>query len=151
MSAGSSIADEQGYGATARAALTIYEGHARRTGRTARLIERLGPDDQVVCPNNTIADHLRRRLREAKKPSVRVIVVDPREVPLTRVATAPRGRTFYEHTWVLDFFMRQLSEAERDLDRWAAAMSKTWPAAPGPESERAYDLERSHPYVAPEG
>lgn len=125
-----SIADDCGFGAIARTAIVMFDTSRRGAGRTHRMIERLSDEDQVVCPNEQIARYVRDALKRAGKPGTRVLVVDPRRSPLESAGTAPRGRTFFEHTWVFEYYLAVLGDAERHLEGFARAMSKTWPQAP---------------------
>lgn len=120
--------DEYGFAAAAKAGLRMFEACSRQSGRTMRMIERVTEDDQIVASTEREATRIRQLLKAARKPKVRVHVVDPSRVPMSAgVGTAPHGRTFFEHSWVLQFFERRMEGAERDLEIFQRETSKTWP------------------------
>jgi len=120
--------DEYGHSAAAKAGILMFEMGCRQTGRTMRLIERVTNDDQIVAPTSQVAEHLRRELKRAGK-ATQVLVIEP-GTPMYRAGSAPRGRTWFEHTWTQAFFEIALESAKRDLEHFQRSMSKTWPEAP---------------------
>ena len=143
--------DEYGFAAAARVGLDMYDLSCRRTGRTLRLIERVTEEDQIVVHSKEMNDQLTRALSLAGKPKVRVIIVRPGEHPLSRVGTAPQGRTFFDHEFVRLLVENHISEAMASLALWQREMSKTWPHAPdlgeSPQSSRMneFDITMARP------
>jgi hypothetical protein len=124
------VYDEYGFGSAANVGIELFATMARGTGRTFRLIERVANGDQIIVADAREAERIRKLLISARKPGVTVLVVPPGECPIHHVSTAPRGRTFYEHNWVYEYWHRVLDAAARDLVIWQQATSKTWPQAP---------------------
>lgn len=129
------MTDEYGFGAAASSALILYEMTQRGSGRTARMIERAQDGDQIVCANGRECDRIFRLLAKARKSNVRVFVVNENH-PLSRMEPA-RGRTFFDHGWILQHFENALKLAARDLEHFQRATSKTWPEAPPPMDSKA--------------
>jgi hypothetical protein len=125
--------DECGYAATLKSSLHYFAINSRQTGRTSRLIERVKDGDQIVAPSAEVARYIERRLREYGKNNIKVFSVSPSEMPLNFVGTAHHGRTFFEHSWVERFFINAIDQAEKQLESYSIAMSKTWPEAPKPQ------------------
>lgn len=135
-----SKSDVYGFSAAAQSGLQLFEIASRQSGRTARLIERVGQYDQIIVPNSQMADEIRRRLRLAGKQTVKVIMVPPNTNPLAHVGTAPLGRTFFEHEWIRCRIAQAIAGAADDIDAMQAAMSKTWPKAPDPSDSQNAEL-----------
>ena len=123
------MSDEYGLTAAAKTGLRIFEMSSRGSGRTARLVERVTDEDQIVVPKREVAEYIRRKLRDAGKKT-RVLVVD-RFNPEHR---AQNGRTFFDHTWIEQYIRDATCRAEDDIEAMQRAMSKTWPEAPKPDS-----------------
>ena len=125
--------DEYGFSAAARMALQLFETNSRQTGRTARMIERVRDGDLIVTSMGKEALRLERLLKEAKKTGVKIIVCNSDDYPIERARGAIPSRVFFDHSWVLAYFQRELEHADARLERLQREMSKAWPEAPEPD------------------
>jgi hypothetical protein len=128
--------DEYGIAAAARVGVLMYEQACRNSGRTSRMIERVTDEDQIIVPSGDVSRHVRYMLKEAGKKT-QVFVVRPGDVPMRTVGTAPKGRTFFDHTWIEQHVLHALTCSERDLEAFQRATSKTWPEKPKADSQSA--------------
>jgi hypothetical protein len=120
------MSDEYGMTAAAKTGLRIFEMSSRGSGRTARLVERVTDEDQIITPTREASDYIRHRLRDAgKKTRVFTIPVDR-----FKPEYSANGRTFFDHTWIEQYMLQSICRAEDDIEAMQRAMSKTWPEAP---------------------
>lgn len=118
--------DEYGYGEVAKVAIQLFEQSARQSGRTMRMIERVSDGDRIVVTTDQERRHIEVRLREAGKTKVRVIVWS-NDGFSDAFRGQPEGRTFFDHTWVHQHFLRCLKNAETDLEHLQRETSASWP------------------------
>lgn len=122
--------DEYGFIAAALSGLNLFEVTQRASGRTSRMLERVTDDDQIVFSNEREKSRVERLLKKSGKMKVRLYVVDPKRVPMELVGTAPRGRTFFDHSWSREFLMHRIHQANHALGVFQRETSKTWPESP---------------------
>lgn len=113
--------DEYGIGSAASMGLHLYEASSRGTGRTTRMVERLRDDDQVVCRSAKEAERIRRLLKDAGK-STKVVSVQHASDLYDRTQRA-KGRTYFDHDWVHQYFVDAVKDAEDNLRRHADRLS----------------------------
>jgi hypothetical protein len=136
--------DEYGHAAAIKTGLRMFEACSRSSGRTMRMVERVTEDDQIVTGTEREAVRLRQLLKQAGKPGTVVRVAPPDGHPMhDGVGTAPEGRTFFDHTWVLRYFEHRIENAERDLEYFQRECSKTWPEKMEPDASAARILQAS--------
>ncbi|QKV20259.1 hypothetical protein [Oricola thermophila] len=121
--------DDFGCAAALRAALAAFEAGCRRTGRTARLVDRVSDGDVVYCATRPVARHLEERLREVGKPGVRVLLCEPGTVQA--LAVLRHGGVYFESDWVIGFFEVAIDRAARAMAA-AADISRGDKFASGP-------------------
>lgn len=107
--------DHANIGAAIRAVASGYFHGARRSGRTEALIDRLKSGDRVVCPDNRVANDLRRRCQMRGK-HIDCIVVSPHSPERLIERDRSTGRTIFEHSWVEQFYLDVLDRARKDID-----------------------------------
>jgi hypothetical protein len=116
--------DQYNIGPTLQASLSMYTEHARQTGRTTRLIDSLKEGDRVVCLNARESERIRRLIQERGLKGVEMVTNHPDEAGelLGRLPT-PQGLTLFEHTWVEEYFRRELEKASSRLRELQNALS----------------------------
>lgn len=103
-----------GIGAAVRGAVHIYFQSARGTGRTSTLVESLKDGDRVVFTNQAEARRVERLLRD-RGVEAECIVVSMREPGAIFKRGTSQGRTILDHTWVEQFYLNALEDAQRHL------------------------------------
>lgn len=127
--------DNYGIGSAASMALHLYESASRRSGRTSRMIAAAGEDDLIVCRTEKEAERLRRLLKEAGK-CTKVKAIPHTDELHERIGARPRGRAIFDHSWVHQFFVDAVKDAEDNLQRIEDALSSV---------PRDRIAEKSHP------
>jgi hypothetical protein len=110
-----------GIGAAVRSMLTVYLTSSRRTGRTLSMVESVKDGDRIIFTNSLEAGRVKRLLQE-RKVDVECRVMAVHENPLSKFGTA-QGRTIFDHTWVEEYYAREIEEAMNRLDHLERAMS----------------------------
>ena len=105
---------DYGYKAALQAGLQVYENASRASGRTARMIERVNPDDVIVCADGRAGHFIQQRLRDAGKQA-HVVVCDPTPYALDERMRGIQARVFFEHTWELRYWEQVLASAAEAL------------------------------------
>jgi hypothetical protein len=131
--------NDYGYVAVALAGLELFEMSARRFGRTERLIAAVRDGDRVICSSTDHQRDLKRRLRDAGKPNVTVVVSDPRRGAPLGLVSAKRCRTFFDHPYVLERVRLSIRGAGIELAEWEKEMSRD--PAPQVEERTARNFE----------
>lgn len=114
--------DHSGIGAALEGAAKVYFLAARRTGRTAALIESLKDGDRVVFASPVAAREFENRCREAdKRIDTVVLSVDRAYEYLAR--KRPKGRLVFDHGWVEDYYLASLRRSAEFIDRMQLELS----------------------------
>jgi len=117
--------DEYGYGAAIKTGLQFFETASRQSGRTTRLLERVKDGDRIIVSNPAMGQLIQGKLAQLGKRLVQVLVVPidgtypPRVSP--RMFGVHSGRTYFEHTWTLEFYKNLLKQTDSDWESFAKA------------------------------
>lgn len=122
--------DDYSYVAAAKTAIEIFEFSARRTGRTARMIERLKQGDRVYVVNAEQARYLTRRIHDAGKSGIDVRIFNG----VSHMENRAPGRVYLDHAlqmnWVkdaLDAAASRMAEVEDALSCDPSKREPIWP------------------------
>lgn len=106
--------DEYGFGSAAMTGLRLFEMSGRRSGRTTRMVALADDNDVIVCSNSAEARRVEQLLR-ARGKKTRVTFCEPNLSALADIKPAADGRCVPDHSWVYEYFCRQIKDAEDDL------------------------------------
>ncbi len=107
--------DNYGIGSAIRGAVSVYFQCARATGRTKLLVESVADGDMVWFTNKNEAERVRRLCLE-RHVKITCMVNDPQRPSTWMGNRAPKGKLFFDHTWIEAYYLRVIELAERDLD-----------------------------------
>lgn len=138
--------DEFGFSSAARLAIELHDMGSRGSGRSMRLIERATKGDLIVTVNEREAARLSRLLKQRDKPDVQVRVLPSNDGILAFQGTLSRGRVWFDHLWLQEFYTNRISRADKDLERLQEAISKTWPESPDQFDREHKDAIKQHPH-----
>jgi hypothetical protein len=121
-----------GIGAALEGVAHVYFRSAMRTGRTTALIKSLRPGDRVIFSGprmrQTFESHLRSICDQAFADQIDLVVFDPKWVHREMDGRLPApGRTFFDHTWIEEYYLLQIANATRDIEEMQGKLS-TFPA-----------------------
>lgn len=117
--------EDYGMGAATKMAMTVLQQASRRSGRTSRLVERVRSGDWIIVATDPERVRLERLLLEAEKPDVKVRVCPPhREERAWHFGTNPRGETFFEASWVEQWYMLRVEGLQAEFAKLQGALSK---------------------------
>lgn len=132
--------DHFGIGAALLGSGNIYLRAARQTGRTTSLLNSLKDGDRVIVPTERQQRRWQSLLAERQlKVEVRWFSVD-RLHDLYHLGTGDR-QTRFEHTWVEEFYIRNLEDSIRHLDELQQRLSG-WGEAHERTRRQAQELAR---------
>ena len=108
--------------------LQMYRSMGQQTGRTERMIRNLQPHDTVVVSSELHAKLIKAKL-DPLPYIIDVQVLDPTASdPLARVCGwRSRGRAYFDHTWIEQFFAHQVDLMGKDMQAFADRLSKRPP------------------------
>lgn len=122
--------DILGIGAGVEASANIYFLAKARTGKTTRIIEALKSGDRVVCRSDKEKRRMFYQLRSRGIDDVEVVNVPPdRPGRLVDRFPPPKGRTFFDDVWLQDFYLEEIKQAGRALDRLVGQSSGEYESA----------------------
>ena len=116
------MSDHFGISRALISATRIYFNCSRNSGRTTSLVESLKEGDRVVFTNVREAERV-LRLAKQRGVSITYLVNNPKEPgDFLRNSEMP-GRTIFDHSWVENFYLNRLKEAESDVGSLAGRLS----------------------------
>lgn len=101
--------DHFGIGAGIEGATEVYFRSARRTGRTASLVESVKHGDRVVFLSEKEGRRVQKLCRD-RGIDIEIIVSDPKGAP------SGSERTIFDHSWVKAFYLNAIQQAQDDID-----------------------------------
>lgn len=109
--------DHFGIGAAMKGMLLTYVQTSRRSGRTTSLLESLKDGDRVIFSDARHANEF-KRLAHERGIKVDCVIVEPSDgLGLNRLGSSPGdGRTILDHTWVEQYYERQIDRSIRIID-----------------------------------
>lgn len=109
--------DHFGIGAAILGAVNIYLRAARGTGRTTSLIEGLHNGDCVVTTTSQEAKRIEHLCSER---NIKVTcIINSAKMPnriFELVRGKLQGRLFFDHTWVEQYYLNSIEQAQKDID-----------------------------------
>lgn len=108
--------DHFGIGAAVRGAAIIYMQSARQTGRTTSLVESVKDGDRIIFGDGREAKRVERLCKE-RGVKVECVVVSPKEPEGVFDRGTPQGRTIFDHSWVEQYYLNAIEQAQGDIDR----------------------------------
>ncbi len=107
--------DMFGIGTAMRGMVTVYMQMARRTGRTASMIESVKDGDRLVFidPKESMRAH---RLCVERGVNVECIVIPIHDPGRIFQRGTSHGRTLFDHRWVAEFYREAIERCARDID-----------------------------------
>lgn len=139
--------EDYGIGGAVRMGRLVFSQASRRSGRTARMIERARPGDIIVVGEEAERRRIERILKDEKKPDVRVIVLSPNRHPMDWHGTNPRGAMIFDHSWIEGWWDGKIEGIRAELEMIEQAMSKRPP--PPCEEEMTWRFDRYRPLGLP--
>lgn len=108
--------DHFGIGSAIAGAVAIYLRSSRGTGRTTSLVESVKDGDRIVF---SVASEAKRvqRLCEERGVKVECIVIDPKSPQRIFERGTSQGRTIFDHSWVEQYYLHAIEDAQKDIDR----------------------------------
>ena len=119
-----------GIGPALEAALNIYFSCARGTGRTTRLVGLVKSGDRVIFANSQEARRLEVQYR-GKGLDVKIAVVDPARPDAIFEMRPVEGRTWFDHTWIEQFYAAEFARMGQQIHAWQVRMSGVNPIDAG--------------------
>lgn len=124
-----------GIGTALKGCARVYFRSARATGRTSRLVSSLKEGDRVIFANQTEADRVEHICRVHGK-KIKVTVVDPNN-PYRALDLRPGVEsTFFDHSWVEQFYFNRIDEACKNLSSMEKHLSRNDDQDKETESQR---------------
>lgn len=110
--------DHFGFGHAVIACHRIATQSARRTGRTASIVDSLKEGDRVVFTNINEANRVQRLCRERGFEIDRIVCEPSHLDRLFQHGPRPREntRTIFDHTWIEQFYLNAITNAAADID-----------------------------------
>lgn len=114
--------DDYGIGSAAAAALHVYEGASRGSGRTTRMVRDLRGHQVVVCPNYDEKQRVERLIREMRPAIAHVVVVslDGRKTAREQLHgflnRHPGKDLVLDHTVVLRLYEEAIAQVREDFE-----------------------------------
>ena len=117
--------EDFGVGGAVRMGALLFQQASRRSGRTSRLVERVGALDWIIVATAAESRRLKNLLREAGKADVTVHVIPPADIDRAwHLGTNPRGDTHFETSWVEGWYLNHIEVAQKQLATLQGALSK---------------------------
>lgn len=107
--------DHFGIGAAMRGMAQAYFISARRSGRTASLVESVKDGDRICFADPREAERVRRLCLE-RGVNVECIVISPSDPGRIFERKTSEGRTLFDHAWVEAFYLAAIERAGADID-----------------------------------
>jgi hypothetical protein len=107
--------DHFGIGAVMKNMVRMYSQVARRTGRTTSLVESVKNGDRIVFDSAAEAERVRHLVRE-RGATVECIVIPVDDVRRLFERPPSEGRTIFDHTWIEQFYQREIDKCAAHID-----------------------------------
>jgi hypothetical protein len=120
------MSDHFGMGAGLTGAARIYFQAARRSGRTAALVDSLKSGDRVVFTTQREARRVKDLCRD-RGVDIDTFVCSPAQAQSLFFRPSPTGdaRTLFDHQWVQEYYQNALDNAQREVARLQTELSGT--------------------------
>ena len=112
-----------GIGSAIKATVGMYLVMARGTGRTTVMINSLKPGDRIIFTNNNEANRVKRLCNEREINDIRFEVVSPEYPDKLFNRGSSQGRTFFDHSWIEEFYRNAIDRAEKDINYFQTEIS----------------------------
>lgn len=116
--------DHFGIGVAIHSMACAYSSSARQSGRTTRLVESAKDGDRIVFCNVREAKRVETLCR-ARGVKVDCIVIPIHEPFRVRDRKPSEGRTIFDHTWVEQYYVATIANAQKEIDFWQREGSGT--------------------------
>ena len=111
------MSDFFGIGNAFKSMARVYSISARGSGRTLSLVESLKEGDRVWFTNAKEGVRVKHMCKE-RGVTIEALVCEPSNPDrIFRRGTA-RGKVIFDHSWVEQFYLNALENAERNIDLW---------------------------------
>lgn len=107
--------DHFGIGVAVHGAIRVLMQSARGTGRTNSLVESVKTGDRIVFVDRKEADRVGRLCQE-RGVKVDCIVIDPMNPGKLYERGTSEGRTVFDHSWVEQYYLAEISQAQRAIE-----------------------------------
>ena len=108
------IDDLWGIGSSLQGAAHVFFMTSRRTGRTEHLIASLNDGDRVVFFDPQEAERIQRRAKE-RGVTIDTVVMKTKDPHRVFEHNTPQGRTIFDHSWVEQYYLAALEDAQARL------------------------------------
>lgn len=111
---------------------------AKGSGRSTSLIESLKDGDRVVFHSPAEAERVKRLCRD-RRIVVDCITISPKDPSRLFGTGTSIGRTLFDHSWVEQYYLHAIENAECEIDRF-----QTHASGPGSvDSANAFSMEKN--------
>lgn len=116
------MSDHYGITTALKAAMNIYFASARKTGRTSSLVSSVKTGDRIIFSDSREAKRVERLCLE-RGVEIEALVVDPNRPEALFHKGRSRGKVYFDHSWIEEFYEMVFASAARDIGKWCADMS----------------------------